>query len=807
MLQPKAKWNITEHNEEQILQLSSEWSLPPLIIKLLLGRGITVHEEVKSFLTVNDTHFHDPYLLDGMQQSVERIQKAIQSGEMIRIYGDYDADGVSSTSLMIHLFRSLGAQFDYYIPHRALEGYGLNLSALDDAKRNGVTLLITVDTGISAVEQIAYAATLGIDVIVTDHHEPPEVLPEAYAIINPKKPGCPYPFKQLAGVGVAFKLAHALCGRLPTELLELAVIGTVADLMPLVGENRMLVSMGMKQMRRTSNVGIRALIETAGVNLKQVNAGNVGFAMAPRINAGGRLEHANLAVSLLTTDREEEAQQLSYQLDQLNKERQRIVEEMTQDALNQIAAGHMESDKVLIISQENWNVGVIGIVASKIVERFYRPTIILSIDPDSGLCKGSARSIVGFDLYQAMTECNSLFEHYGGHQAAAGMTLHRDHLPTLHTSLNGLAEQWLNEEHFVPVLAADLHCNLDEVSMEWLQQLEMLEPFGMSNPSPRFVITGLQLKDMKTMGKEQQHVKLTLTQEGSEKKPIEAVAFNKPHYALSISITSKVDLLCELTVNEWNGMRKPQLLIHDIRVTQHQVFDWRGVQNATARLADCVMLLKHPSELAIIVSNKEEANSLQIHEKLSECGIWVQGKDEQCTPLNHVAETTPMEECKSIVLWNLPERVKDVHAILTNGHAMERIYAIFASSKENDKEQLLLPSRDVFKTIYGLLKQRAAWDFRSGELMPMLRQRSGLSPAAITFILRVFEELSFISKTNEELLLTESPKKQDLSDSPSYQARILQMEAEELFIYTGAAELSAWMIEQLLLHKNKTTQV
>lgn len=416
MLYSKYEWRIRSAESSITDRLAQDLSLPPMVASLMASRGIHSAEDGRRFLYGTFELTHDPYLMQGMQEAVSRIRKALEDREHILIYGDYDADGVSSTSLMIHLMRYLGASYDIYIPHRSNEGYGLHNHALDWAHQQGVSLVITVDTGISAVEQIAYANSLGIDVIVTDHHEPPEVLPEAYALINPKIPTCSYPFKGLAGVGVAYKLAQALVGEPPEEWLQIVSIGTIADLMPLTGENRVLVKHGIESMRSTKYEGIRCLLEVSGIHVEQVTAVNVAFSMAPRINASGRLDHAGRAVTLLTTEHREEAERLAWELDGLNKDRQQVVENIVQEALGMVQNRWrgQEVPPVIVLAGEGWNVGVVGIVASKILERFYRPVVILGIDPETGNCKGSARSIPGFDIYAALHSCKDVMDHFGG---------------------------------------------------------------------------------------------------------------------------------------------------------------------------------------------------------------------------------------------------------------------------------------------------------------------------------------------------------------------------------------------------------
>ncbi|ANE47197.1 hypothetical protein SY83_14030 [Paenibacillus swuensis] len=791
MLQAKAKWNITEYDEALIERLSAEWGVQPFLLKLLHARGITTAEEASRFLQGDEGEIHDPFLLKGMREATARIRKALEEGEYIRVYGDYDADGVSSTSLLVHLLRGLGAKFDHYIPHRAKEGYGLNIAAIEAAKAEGVSLIVTVDTGISAVEQIAFANSVQIDVIVTDHHEPPDILPQALALINPKLTDCPYPYKSLAGVGVAFKLAHALLGRFPEELLEMAVIGTVADLMPLTGENRAIVRRGMKRIRNSDNPGIKALLDVAGVELSKVSAGNIAFAVAPRINAAGRLQHANLAVHLLTTLDTSEAELLSHELDLLNKERQAIVEDIAGQALEQVTAQGLEQDKVLVVAGESWNVGVIGIVASKLLDRHYRPAIVLGVDPETGMCKGSARSIPGFDMYKALSSVSELFAHYGGHQAAAGMTLHRDQLPQLRQRLNEMAEHWLMADDLLPKLSADMVCGLSEVTLETIQLAESLAPFGMSNPAPRFVLEGLQIREIRTMGKDKQHIKLTLTDPEGKAKPLEALAFNRPQLVHALSSTSRLDLLAELSINEWNGTRKPQIMIQDVRVNQLQIFDWRGIptpQDKLEALADEV-------RACAVLASRPAAERLAADGKLGACGLWSWEPDGTALPVNDAAKARPLAFVHNVVLYSLPECLTRIHKLLINGQTMERIYAVFAADGQRN-QTLTLPSREDFKGMYAILKQREQWNIRSGELHTHLRRRSGISEDAASFILQVFEELSFIEKDGHSIRCTSAPSKQDLTTAQAYQRRVKQLEAEEIFVYSSAQELTDWFLKQ-----------
>lgn len=571
MIKRKTRWALapwSPNNEDIAKNLASKLNLPPLVSRLLVQRGFVEEAAAEQFLRGGHELFHDPYLLLGMKEAVDRIRLAGANQEKIRIYGDYDADGVSSTSLLVFLFRSLDYDFDYYIPHRSIEGYGLNRKAIELAAEEGIALIVTVDTGISAVDEIAYANELGIDVVVTDHHEPPEQLPSAYAIVNPKQKDCIYPFKGLAGVGVAFKLAHAMLDRPPLEWTDIVCLGTIADLMPLVDENRILVRYGLEQLRNNTRTGFRALAEASGIELEGLTASGVAFGMAPKINAAGRLDHAKRAVELLTTEDYDNAILAAAGLDNLNKERQRIVESIVKDAEEQWALKCSQAEEagkaspsVIVLAGEGWNVGVIGIVASKLLERNYKPVIILGINEETSMCKGSARSIEGFDLHAALTACDELLTHYGGHQAAAGMSLHREQLALFEAKLCELAEEWLKPEDWIPKTTVDLMCSVSEATLETITELSQLEPFGMGNPSPRLLFQGAELADRRAIGKEFKHLKLSL---GSGRRLLDGIGFSMGMLSKQLQPGIKIDAIGELSINEWNGQRKPQLQLHDL---------------------------------------------------------------------------------------------------------------------------------------------------------------------------------------------------------------------------------------------------
>jgi len=691
MLKAKTRWQLAVYDEQLAAAIAAECALTPLVSKLLVIRGIDSPQKARDFLHAGPELFYDPFLLDGMEQSVHRIRQAIEKREPICIYGDYDADGVSSTSLMVHLMRQLGAVFDSYIPNRFTEGYGLHKDALAHLHQSGYKLVITVDTGISAVEQVEYAKQLGLDVIVTDHHEPPAVIPEAFAVINPKKLCCSYPFDMLAGVGVAFKVGHALLGEAPLHLADLAALGTIADLVPLVDENRILARAGLKRLNQTKNIGLQALIRVCGLAGSELSAGHVGFALGPRLNASGRLETAESAVKLLTTEDLEEAEQCAQALDDLNRERQELVQSMTEEAVRIVREQYPPDEhKVLVVAKEGWNVGVVGIVASRLVEQFYRPTIVLGIDPVKGTAKGSARSIAGYDMYEALTACKEWLPHYGGHTMAAGMTLPVENLEPLRQKLNELAGEWLSVDDFIPLTKVDLAMDIQEISLDAAEQLERLAPYGMGNPTPLVMLEDVETSGMRTIGRDDNHLKCSLQKAGTS---VDAIGFNWAHVTKKVTPKARFRVLGELSVNEWNGNRKPQLTIRDLSVPHQQVFDWRGSRDKWEKW---LQLAAEPASWTVLF-REESYEYFTAKASPEQTGaVWYVG-----------AKTTagaPPPALQNVVLYDLPRRRADLQAIWNQVSQAERIYCLFGDP-DLGMERLSCPSREHFKQLYQFLVQ------------------------------------------------------------------------------------------------------
>jgi single-stranded-DNA-specific exonuclease len=768
MLKSKTRWIVRKSDQQLAKELENELKITPFVASLLVNRGFDTVESARYFLFAKDD-FHDPFLLEGMDLAVKRIREAINNKEQILIFGDYDADGVSSTTVMMKTLLDLGANVQFYIPNRFTEGYGPNETAFRRAVEAGVKLIITVDTGISAVHEAAVAKELGVDLIITDHHEPGPVLPEALAIIHPKLPGSQYPFRDLAGVGVAFKLAHALYGELPEHLLEIAVIGTIADLVSLTGENRLIAKKGLERLKSTSNIGLKAILKVAGVNAMTVNEETVGFTLAPRINAVGRLEDAEMAVRLLLTDDPIHAEELAQEMDELNKLRQSIVNSITEEAIADVEANYSEaSNKVLVIGREGWNAGVIGIVASRLVEKYYRPTIVLSYDSEKGLAKGSARSIPGFDLFHNLSTCRDILPHFGGHPGAAGMTLRIDDVADLRERLNRLASESLTEEDFIPVTYLDEEVHLNDVNLASLEEMNLLAPFGMNNSKPKVVINNVEIAGIKKIGSDQNHLKILLNENGSN---LDGVGFGLGGLVDEISPASKISLIGELSVNEWNNIRKPQIFVHDIAVSNWQLFDYRGQKRLSA-IMDSV-----PAEnRKVILFNAEHFEKLS--PMVKEEAILIRSAEEAASFKGEQA---------NLVLADFPPS-KDMLIQLLKGKHPARIYAYFY--KESSDFFSTVPTREHFKWYYAFLLKKGPVDLkRYGSDIAKAR---GWSQETINFMSKVFYELDFVTINNGFITLNRSAQKRDLTDSRTYQLKQEQYELEKDLLFSSFQQLKSW---------------
>lgn len=554
---------------ESLELLMSEFQIPEIIARSMINRGVDTLDKAKAYLDTDLKSLHDPYLMKGMAPSVERILRAVGNKEKICVYGDYDVDGITSTAVMIRALNRLGADSFYYIPNRLEEGYGLSISSMDRIRELGTDLIITVDCGIRANDAVDYAKELGMEVIITDHHECEGEAPKAYSVIDPHQEDCSYPYKSLAGVGVAYKLAAAMLervgdGAFAEELIDIVTIGTIADVVPLLGENRIIVKNGLQRIPYSNKAGISALLTVCGLSGKEVNAYNIAFMLAPRINAAGRIADASQCVELLLTNSPDRALTIAKKLDLDNRERQAIENEILNAAVGIIEnTVNVDNEKVLVLGSENWHIGVIGIVASRLVDKYYLPVFIMSKDGE--YCKGSARSIPGFNIFEAMSRHSRLFEKYGGHEMAAGFTIKADKADELRKCMNMEAECILGKEKLLPEILIDYKLSPKDITLDTVKKLKLLEPFGTGNPSPLFVYRGLKVISSKSVGNEAKHLSLTVNDGVNE---IKCIAYNLGSMQKILSFGRKIDIIGNVESNVWNNIESVQLNIKDIRLTK-----------------------------------------------------------------------------------------------------------------------------------------------------------------------------------------------------------------------------------------------
>ena len=574
----KLKSEYTVESPE-ILSLAEGADISPVAALLLWERGYDTPEKVGSFLTLSETVFHDPFLIPDMEKAVARIERAIAEKETVVIYGDYDVDGVTSVSVLSLYLAGRGLSVSYYIPDRSGEGYGINNSAIERFASEGVTLMITVDTGVTAVDEVEYARTFGIDVLVTDHHECQSQLPDAVSVVNPRRADSDYPFKELAGVGVVFKLLTALeytrtkgtseADRYLTKLcdsyIDLVAMGTVADVMPLVDENRLLVSMGLALMNKRPRSGVTALLAAAGKSDKKqqtVTASTISFTIAPRINAAGRIDNAERAVGLFLSSSMAETEAIASDLCEINRERQAEENRIIEEAEAKIKAEYdLENDKIIVLADDGWHHGVIGIVASRITERFGLPSILISFDGDLG--KGSGRSIKGINLVDALTDSAEYLVKFGGHELAAGLSVKREDLPAFRARINEYVKEHLQDA--VSAAAVEVDCELPAsyITLETAEALSTLEPYGIANPTPVFMMQKATVRGIMPLG--EKHAKLLLEKDGIT---MAVIRFGKARRDLEYYAGDSVDILFQLSVNEFRGVRSAQMILKDIRLSE-----------------------------------------------------------------------------------------------------------------------------------------------------------------------------------------------------------------------------------------------
>lgn len=668
----------------------------------------------------------------------------------------------------------MGADVHFYIPNRFTDGYGPNIEAFKKIIEEGTNLIVTCDNGVSGHDAIQEATKMGVEVIVTDHHEMPEVLPEAYAIVHPRHPEGQYPFGDLAGVGVAFKLATALLGEAPIECMDLVAIGTIADLVSLREENRALVIHGLEVLRNTERVGLDALYKSAGVKKNEIDEESIGFAVAPRLNAVGRLGDASPAVQLLTTFDQAKAEQTAHLIEQKNHDRKKYVKEITAEVLEMIEKGP-EEQAVYVLAKENWHEGVLGIVASKVVEKTGKPAIILNIDKEKGVAKGSGsgRSVSSLHLYQALDSIRSLMEAFGGHHMAAGLSIQPENIDLLRQQLNeyaasnGMADQRKEEVEITALLKPE------ECTIQTVEEIKKLAPFGTDNPFPNFLIQDATVNEIRQIGADRTHLKMTL-QYGD--KTLDTIGFGFGNYGEWINQNTTLSLIGQLTINEWRGVKKVQIRLEDLKVEELQYFDFRGghVPDNIWKLSHTGYLFFDPiiaQQLAFKISSE---NNMYLVEKNSD------------------VETLPTNEFERFVLVDCPPTLDLLQQTLQKINANNILY-IFHSQKNAYLEGI--PSREQFATVYKFLASHRNIDVRNQ--LKLLAKTLKVKEKRLIFIISVFFEVGFVKIEDGILNYRKDAPKTDLTTSHTYQKRQLQIETEEALLFSHSSDVEGWLDHQM----------
>lgn len=556
------KWEFYNSDEKLVDEICERYNLNKVIGKIIVNRHVVNDEDVRIFITPTRDDFHNPFLFKGMDIAVDRIIKAINNKEKILIYGDYDVDGITSTTVLKKYLMDRGISVDTYIPNRLHEGYGLNKKAIDTIKERNIDLIITVDCGISAIEEVDYAVRLGMDIIVTDHHEVGEKLPNALAVIDAKRKDNTYPFRALAGVGVVFKLIQALSIKLeikPEEYLkylDLVCVGTISDIVPLEGENRTIAKLGLMLIKVTRNLGLRELIKSSGY--KEIDSNTISFGVAPRINACGRMGHEEEALKLFLAEDLESATKITKELNEYNTLRQSTEKAIYEEAVQQIEKNHLDENNAIVLGGKGWHHGVIGIVSSKVTDKYYKPSILLSFEDN--IAKGSGRSVPGFDLYEGLAKCEDLLEKYGGHSMAVGLTLKKENLENFKERFEQIAKE-KNIKELVPIIYIDDELKLKDINMDLVKSISILEPFGEANKVPLFLIRNLKIDSIRALS-EGRHLKLTLRDENFV---INAIGFELGYLAEEYRIGDRIDVVGTLEINSFNGFSSIQINMKDIR--------------------------------------------------------------------------------------------------------------------------------------------------------------------------------------------------------------------------------------------------
>ena len=739
MIIPTYNWQFSPQVEdEDFTKIAKKAGLGPEVARLLYSRGVKDQEALSRFLTPTLDDLHDPYLLHDMDKAVERIRRAIEDGEFILIYGDYDADGMTSASIVKESLEQLGAEVAVYLPNRFTDGYGPNASVYKYfIEQQGISLIVTVDNGVAGHEAIDLAQSMGVDVIVTDHHSMPEVLPDAYAIVHPEHPDADYPFKHLAGCGVAFKLACALLEEVQVELLDLVAIGTIADMVSLTDENRIMVQYGLEVLRNTQRMGLQEMFNIAGIARNDVTEETVGFQLAPRLNALGRLDDPNPAIDLLTGFDDEEAHEIALMIHEKNEERKEIVQAIYQEAKAMVDP----AKKVQILAKEGWNPGVLGIVAGRLLEELGQTVIVLNLE--DGRAKGSARSIEALDIFEALDPHRNLFVAFGGHAGAAGMTLEADNLDALSEILESYVLSQCLDATTKNNLSLDEELDLEALTIDVVKNFERLAPFGMDNQKPVFYIRNFQIESARAMGASNAHLKLKISRGTSN---FEVVAFGKGSLAAEFSQAKGLELAVTLSVNQWNGQTTLQLMMVDTRVDGVQLFNIRG---KSVPLPEGIPVLDFTKDLPDLT-------------------------------------TSP-----AVVVKNIPEDLNLLKQII-----QEQDFSAIYFKNDIDKVYYLTGygTREQFAKLYKTIYQFPEFDIRYKlkDLSAYLK----IEQILLVKMIQIFEELGFVTIENGVMKVNKEAPKRDIAESHIYQQLKQTVKDQEMMALATVQEIYDFLMEK-----------
>lgn len=766
MLQSVYEWiepeYLTKEDDQStafIQQLAEDLSLPKMVVQVIYDKGYQTTAAIRAFIA-KEPIFHDPFLLKDMDKAVSRLQQAVENYEEILIYGDYDADGITSTTILYETLEMLGANVSFYLPNRFEDGYGPNKDVYAYYIKKGTQLILTCDNGVAGHEAVAYAKEQGIDVIITDHHEIGDSLPDAYAIVHPRHPEGQYPFGDLAGAGVALKLATALLGETPSDLLDVAAIGTVADSVSLTDENRVIVSSGIDQMKHTERLGLQMFFEKENIQPDQIDEQTISFILGPRLNALGRLGDPNPGVQFLTSFDDQEVAELVELLDSENNARKAIVDEMVKEA-EALVDGENHLPQMIILGQEGWHEGVLGIVACRLVEKYHRPTILLSKNSEKGTYKGSGRSVEGIDLFQVLQAGKDYTDKFGGHEMAAGMTVPIDQFEDWKTTLLDRMIEFASVFNQKTPLRIDGVIDISDITLENIKALDPIKPFGTDNRQPLFLMRDIQLSQIQLIGKDKNTLKLMVT-DGDVK--ISMIAFKSGDLAKQLVANEPIDVVFSLSVNAWNGNQSPQAQIKDIRQASKSIFDLRNLRERNQIMS---------IENAIYVFENEPF--FQAYKD----DIPFTSEAIMTSDIGQIIEKgTTLVAYKSLVIFDIP---KDLSAIkdLIISKAIDNIY-VYAYSSIN-AYLVGKPTRQEFAQLYKYLQGHGTVPLAGNE--QVLADYFKISKVKLELMVKVLEEAELVKWHNTDLVTIPVSEKVDLLATKTMADWASQINNERLLRY------------------------